>query len=159
MYKNAELLGSDPIIEQAIRLFESEFFSETESLAPKKKLKVYEYPGLVIELKKHVFSDAFVARFLDEKLKLLRETSSDHLLNFAALHQERPLAREILKDIQAKSPEVIAEARRDNVSIRSTSTTNRKSRIINLFKSKQEQNFFEAVREAFPTYHPYPMCR
>ena len=46
MYSNVKLLGSDPIIQQAIRLFESEFFSETESLEPSEKYKIYEYPGL-----------------------------------------------------------------------------------------------------------------
>ena len=156
MYKNSKLLGSDPIIQQAIRLFESEFFSETECLDPREKLRVYEYPGLIIDIRKHAFSESFVERFIDEKLKLLRAINSDSLLSYAASHQERPLAREIIQYIQTKAPEIIADARRENVSIKSTHTTNSKSKTINLFKSKQEQNFFEAVREAFPTYHPYP---
>lgn len=103
MYKNAKLLGSDPIIQQAIRLFESEFFSETESLSPREKLKVYEYPGLIIELKKHAFSEQFVGRFVDEKLKLLQAENSDSLLSFAASHQrqtagERDVARNSCKE-------------------------------------------------------------
>jgi hypothetical protein len=156
MYKNAKLLGSDPIIQQAIRLFESEFFSETERLTPRERLKVYEYPGLIIELKKHAFSEQFVGRFVDEKLKLLNVENSDSLLSFAASHQDRPLAREMLREISAKKPEVIADARREHVSIRATTTTEDHARTTNLFKSKQEQHFFEAVRDAFPTYHPYP---
>lgn len=156
MFKNAKLLGSDPIIQQAIRLFESEFFTETESLEPRERLRVFEYPGLIIELNTHAFSEVFVGRFIDEKLKQLRAVNSDILLSYAASHQERPLAREVINEIQSKKPEVIADARREKVSIKSTSTTDGESRTINLFKSKQEQNFFEAVREAFPTYHPYP---
>jgi hypothetical protein len=156
MYSNVKLLGSDPIIQQAIFLFESEFFSETEGLEPREKYKIYEYPGLLIEIRKHGFSESFVRRFIDENLKILKTLKKDNLLNYALSHRESPLAREIIKEIQHKSPEVIANARRENVSIRSTSITDGESRTINLFKSKQEQNFFEAVREAFPTYHPYP---
>lgn len=156
MYRNSKLIGSDPVFAQAIRLFESEFFVETDSLPPNEKKKVYEYPGLVIDLKQHAFSRLFVETFIDKKLTLLRDTKSDHLLSYAASHQNRPLAVEILKEIQSKTPETLADARRQNVSIKSTPTTNRKSQITNLFKSRQEQQFFEAIREAFPTYHPYP---
>lgn len=156
MYRNANLIGSDPIIEQAIRLFESEFFSETEKLGPRDRLKSYEYPGLIIELKQHVFSKQFIGRLVDEKLKLLKAEKSDSLISYAASHQDRPLAREILSEIDAKTPEVIADARREHVSVRATANTDGRALTRNLFKSKQEQNFFEAVRDAFPTYHPYP---
>lgn len=156
MHQNAKLIGSDPVFAQAIRLFESEFFVETDPLPPKEKRKAYEYPGLVIELNKHSFSNSFVVNFIDKKLQLLRKIKSDNLLSFAAAHQERPLAVEILKEFQSKKPEVLADARRQNVTIKSTPTTNDRPKTTNLFKSRQEQQFFEAVREAFPTYHPYP---
>ncbi|PMR81791.1 hypothetical protein C1H70_04535 [Halomonas urumqiensis] len=156
MYNNSKLIGPDPVFAQAIRLFESEFFVETDSLPPGERKKVYEYPSLVIELKQHAFSKSFVETFVDRKLALLRETKSDHLLSYAAQHQDRPLAVQILEEIKAKAPEVLAHARRQNVSIKATLTTGENSKTTRLFKSRQEQFFFEAVREAFPTYHPYP---
>ncbi|WP_431023695.1 DUF2726 domain-containing protein [Halomonas sp. H5] len=156
MYQNSKLIGSDPVLAQAIRLFESEFFAETDSLPPREKKKVYEYPGLVIELKQHAFSKSFVEKFIDRKLALLKETKSDSLLSYAAQHQDRPLAVQILKEIQTKTPEVLADAHRQNVSIKATTTTSESQKTTRLFKSRQEQLFFEAVRETFPTYHPYP---
>lgn len=156
MYQNSNLIGSDPVFAQVIRLFESEFFAETDSLLPSEKKKVYEYPGLVIELKKHAFSKSFVEKFIDRKLVLLKEIGSDHLLSYAAEHQDRPLAAQMLKEIQEKRPEAIADAYRQSVSIKSTATTSGSQKITRLFKSRQEQLFFEAMREAFPTYHPYP---
>ncbi|MCL5426234.1 MAG: DUF2726 domain-containing protein [Gammaproteobacteria bacterium] len=156
MYQNSKLIGSDPVFAQAIRLFESEFFAETDSLPPREKKKVYEYPGLVIELKQHAFSKSFVEKFIDRKLALLKETKSDSLLSYAAQHQDRPLAVKLLKEIQTKTPEVLADAYRQNVSIKATTTTSENQKTTRLFKSRQEQLFFEAVREAFPTYHPYP---
>lgn len=156
MFRHANLLGSDLIIEHALRLFEAEFFNETERLGARERLKAFEYPGLIIDLKKHAFSSAFVGRFVDEKLKLLKALKSDNLLSYAASNQDRVLAREILAEIDAKTPEVLADARREQVSIRATSNEEGRALTRNLFRSKQEQNFFEAVREAFPTYHPYP---
>lgn len=156
MYRNATLIGSDPIFAQAIKLFESEFFSETDQLPPNEKRKVYEYPSLVIELGRHAFSKTFVEKFIDSKLNLLRSTHSESLLSYASQHQNRPLAVEILRDIAASAPEALADARRENVSVRTTPVTHGAQKTVKLFKSYQEQLFFEAVRNAFPTYHPYP---
>lgn len=156
MYRNSALIGSDPVFAQAISLFESEFFAETDSLPPGEKKKVYEYPGLVIELRQHAFSHTFVEKFIDTKLSFLKSTGSQNLLSYASQHQERPLAVEILQEIQSSAPETIADARRANVSIRATPVENGAQRTIRLFRSHQEQLFFEAVRGAFPTYHPYP---
>lgn len=156
LYKNPKLLQTDPVIKQAIQLFETEFFADTEVLDSKEKLKIFEYPGLVVELSQKSFSSSFVDRFLDEKLAILKELESDTLISFAASHQDRPLAKEILKEIQSKRPESIADARRQNLSIKSTNTDSSHAKTIKLFKSKQEELFFEAVRKSFPTYHPYP---
>lgn len=156
MYRNSKLIGSDPVFLQAIQLFESEFFVETDPLPPSEKKKVYEYPNLVIELNQHAFSKSFVETFIDRKLALLKETNSDHLLSYAVQYQNRPLAVQILKEIQVKTPEVLADARRQGFSIKANPITNEKPKTTKLFKSRQEQLFFEAVKETFPTYHPYP---
>jgi len=156
LYKNQELLKSDPVIQQAINLFEEEYFSDIEVLGASKKKEVLEYPGLVVELKQTSFSPSFVSRFVDEKLRNLKELKSDALISYAASHQGRPLAREILAEIQSSKPESIADAKRSNVTIKSTKTGAGRPKTISLFKSKQEESFFEAVRGAFPTHHPYP---
>lgn len=156
LYKNSGLFQTDPIIQQAIQLFESEFFAHVESLSPKEKLLQFEYTGLVLDLKQKSFTESFVTRFIDEKLEALNFLKSDHLLSFAASHQDRPLAQKILKEMQSEKPEEIADACRENVTIKATATNIGYSKTIKLFKSKQEENFFEAIRKAFPTYHPYP---
>lgn len=156
MYENANLIKSDPVFAQATKLFESEFFAKTDLLSGSEKKKVYQYPWQVIELRKHGFSQAFVDNFVDRYLLLLKENNHPSLLNYASQHQDRPIAVKILEDIQAKSPEMIADMYRQNVSIKATSTVKGRQKITKLFKSRQEQSFFEAAREAFPTYHPYP---
>lgn len=156
LYKNSDLIHSDPIIHLAIQLFENEFFRSVKPLSPKEKLSKFEYIGLVLDLKQKSFTESFATRFIDEKLEALQFLKSDQLLSFAAAHQNRPLAQKIIKEIQSAQPEVIADARRENVTIKATKTNANYSKIINLFKSKQEENFFEAIRKAFPTFHPYP---
>lgn len=156
MYRNAKLIDSDPIFTQAIRLFESEFFIVTDLLSATEKKQVYEFPSLIIESNKHTFSKLFVDQFIDRKLTFLKQLNSDHLLSYANQHQDRPLAVQILKEVGEKTPEVLANACRQNVSIKTTSTTNEPKKTTSLFKSQQEQLFFEAVRSAFPTFYPYP---
>lgn len=42
------------------------------------------------------------------------------------------------------------------MTIRATEVGAGKAKTIRLFKSKQEENFYEAIRRFFPTYHFYP---
>jgi len=156
LHKNPSFLKNDPVAKQAINLFESEFFSDIESLTDSEKLKHIEYPSLLIELSSKSFSDTFIQRIVESKLTLLKKAESPSLISYANSHQKYELAREILTEIQNKKPENIADARRQHVSINSTDTEQGYPKTIKLFKSKQEQYFFEAIRRSFPTYHPYP---
>ena len=156
LLQNSESIITDPVFNYAIDLFENEFFLNIDSLSARDKLKSLEYPGIVVELNKKSFTNSFVEQLLDLKLELLHSLNSDKLLSFANNHQERPLARKYMSEIMSNEPETIADARRQNTSIKSTDTEPSQTFTINLFKSIQEENFFEAVRKAFPTYHPYP---
>jgi len=156
LYKNPDLLQSDPVINQAIQLFESEYFSDIETLNAKEKLSALEYPGIVLDLKQKSFSESFISKFINEKLQVMQLLNSDGLISFAASHQKIPLAKKILQDIQETKPELIANERRENTSIKATKTVKGEAKTIKLFKSQQESNFFEAIRQSFPTYHPYP---
>lgn len=156
MHSNPKLIGSDPVIAQAIGLFETEFFKHTDSLTPQDRQKVYKYPTLLIELKSKTFSENFSNSLIDRNLQVLKDINSPNLVSFASQNQHRSLAIEILKDIQNKTPEKLADACREDVSVKATETNVGIPKIIKLFKSKQELNFFNAIREAFPTYHHYP---
>jgi len=156
LYENSGLIQSDPVINQAIQLFESEYFSDIQDLNPKEKLSALEYPGIVLDLKQKSFSDKFIVRFINEKLQVMQLLNSEGLISFAASHQKNPLAQKILQDIQKRKPELMANERRENVSIKATKIAEGEAKTIRLFKSQQENNFFEAIRLSFPTYHPYP---
>ncbi|MDW5418943.1 DUF2726 domain-containing protein [Iodobacter sp. CM08] len=156
MYRNSKIIGSNPIMSHAIQLFESEFFRETDELMPGERKKAYEFPGLIIDLNQHSFSRSFVDTFVDKKISLLTELKSDSLFNYAVSNQHRESAKRVIREFQSNKPEVVADAKRQHVSVKATETSSGKPKTINLFKSNMEQCFFEAVRDAFPTYHPYP---
>ena len=157
MFRNPGIVQTDPIIKKAIDLFEDQFFSDTENLNSNDKLKIFEYPNLVIESNRKAFTETFVNRFVDEKLKIMHELNRDGLISYASSHQNRPLAQIILKELQQNKPEDIANSLRKNTTIKSNKIiAGVDPKTIKLFKSRQEENFFEAIRRAFPTYHPYP---
>lgn len=156
LYKNKKARTQDPFLSQVTTFFEAEFFTFAEPLPPAARAKQFEFTNLIIELGQHGFSQTFVDRFVDERLKLTQQTNHSALLNYAQTHQQRPLAKQIIQSFLQTRPETVAGSLRENLTIRSTEVVAGKARTIRLFKSKQEENFYEAVRRVFPTYHPYP---
>ncbi|UQI31955.1 DUF2726 domain-containing protein [Pseudomonas bijieensis] len=156
LYEKKKGKVQDPYLAQMTGFFETEFFSFAELLQPVERSRQFEFTNLLIELNQHGFSQDFVDRFVDERLKLMQETKHSALLNYAQSHQHRPLAKEIIQSFLQARPEAVAASMRENMTVRATEVTPGKPKTIRLFKSKQEENFYEAVRRVFPTYHPYP---
>lgn len=156
LYQKKKAKEQDPYLAQMTGFFETEFFSFAEPLPPAERSKQFESTHLLIELNQHGFSQGFVNRFVDERLKLMQETKHLALLNYAQSHQHRPLAKEIIQSFMQAKPEAVAASMRENMTVCATEVVPGKPKTIRLFKSKQEENFYEAVRRVFPTYHPYP---
>ncbi|WP_423770509.1 DUF2726 domain-containing protein [Pseudomonas sp. NLJ1] len=156
IYRMKKAKVQDPHLTQLTGFFESEFFAFAEPLPAAERSKQFEYTNLIIELIQHGFSQGFVDRFVDERLKLMQETNHSALLNYAQTHQHRPLAKGIIQSFLQAKPEAVAASLWGNMTVRATEVTPGKPKTIRLFKSKQEENFYEAVRRVFPTHHPYP---
>lgn len=153
---HARELANDPITQQAVGFFETEFFADCAGYPSRVRYQKFEHISLMIELGKHGFSKAFQERFIDEKLKVMQELGLPSLLSFALNNQHRPLAKQIVQEKKTAAPDQIAQARRGDLSIKASQVHSAAAKTIKLFKSQQEENFFEAVRRAFPTYNPYP---
>lgn len=156
LYQKKKAKVQDPYLTLMTGYFETEFFTFAEPLPPAERSRQFESTNLIIELNQHGFSQGFVDQFVDERLKLMQETKHSALLNYAQTHQHRPLAKEIIQSFLHAKPEVVAASLRENTTVRATEVKPGKPKTISLFKSKQEQNFYEAVRRVFPTHHPYP---
>ncbi|NTZ95096.1 DUF2726 domain-containing protein [Pseudomonas koreensis] len=156
IYKNKKTKTLDPFLIQVTEYFEAEFFTFAAPLPAAERTKQFEFINLIIELGQHGFSQSFVDRFVDERLNLMQETKHHALLNYAQSYQHRPLAKQIIQSFIQASPEAVAASLRENMKIRATEVVAGNAKTIRLFKSSQEENFYEAVRRVFPTYHPYP---
>ncbi|EOH4916368.1 DUF2726 domain-containing protein [Pseudomonas aeruginosa] len=156
IYENKKVRSQDPFLDQVTKFFETEFFSFAESLPAAERAKQFEFTSLTIELGQHGFSQGFVDRFVNERLKLMQEIQHPGLLSYAQSHQRLPLAKQIIQSFLQKKPEAVAASLRENMVVRTTEVIEGKAKTIRLFKSSQEKHFYEAVRRAFPTYHPYP---
>lgn len=156
IYRNKKAKTQDPFLIQITEYFEAEFFSFAAPLSAAERTKQFEFTNLIIELGQHGFSQGFVDRFVDERLKLMQETKHSALLNYAQSYQHRPLAMKIIQSFMQAKPEAVAASLRKNMTIRATEIVAGNAKTIRLFKFKQEENFYEAVRRVFPTYHPYP---
>jgi len=154
--KYANLVKSDPVLNNAIDLFEEEFFSNIKNSALSDASVLFKEIGVLVELHEKRFSSTFVNKFVDEKLNFMVSINDPNLLTYAIHNSKNLLAETIIEKTKASRPEDISDIIRPNVSINSSSLASCSSKTIRLFKSKQEDNFFQAMRRAFPTFHPYP---
>ncbi len=150
LYSHKAVLATDPVIKQAISLFESEFIDHLRALSVSEQLPKLRHIALLIELNKSSFAEKFVNQLVDIKLRAMYETGDRALVGYASRYQDRPLACELLEQTRLQRPEHFAEAERPTVSVKAASEQQKNPAITSLFKSPQEQNFFLALREEFP---------
>lgn len=153
-HKNS--IHKDPYLCRVAQLFESEFFDHITSLSANEKLTKLRHISLIIESNRSSFAKDFVDRAIDEKLQALKEAGDKGLASYASTYFDRPLAEQLLKELRRDSPEKLAEARQFATRIEAATVQKSSAKTVRLFKSPQEQNFFHALREAFPHYLPYP---
>lgn len=153
-HKNS--IHKDPYLCRVAQLFESEFFDHIKALSANEKLTKLRHISLIIESNRSSFAKDFVDRAIDEKLQALKEAGDKGLASYASTYFDRPLAEKLLKELRRDSPEKLAEARQFATRIEAATVQKSSAKTVRLFKSPQEQNFFHALREAFPHYLPYP---
>ena len=156
IFDNKSLMKTDPLLSHAIKLFESEFFRDITSFSAVDRLNKLRNVSLIIESKRDGFSQDFVNKAIDYKLIALKETNDRGLTNYASTYMDRPLALEILKEMKSEKPEVFAQAKRTATHVNARSTKEKTGRTLKLFKSPQEENFFNALKIVFPQYYAYP---
>lgn len=154
MHKNA--IHKDAYLGRVAQLFESEFFDQIAALPASEKLTKLRHISLIIESNRSSFAEAFVDRAIDEKLQALKDAGHKGLASYASTYFDRPLAKQLLQELRQKSPEQFAEARQSATRIEAATAQKSSAKTVRLFKSKQEENFFHALRDAFPHYLPYP---
>lgn len=157
IYQQRAVLGADLVIKHAVSLFEQEFIGHIVALPASVRLQKLRHVTLIIESNRKSFASDFVDQAIDAKLTALHETKNETFASYASHYFDRPLAKELLKLTKLERPEHLADARRANASVKAIpQVRSRTSHTASLFKSPQERNFYEAVRQVFPDLLPYP---
>ncbi len=150
-------IRSDPVAKQAIDFFETEFFGDLKTRGGKEALSLLELPHIITQLNPNAFSEQFRVQVVEYKIETQEQLGLHDLsLNLALQHPNLAASKNLLKSIKEKTPERVANATRQNLDIKATKVDQGPPKTVKLFRSKQEENFFLAMRSAFPTYDPYP---
>jgi hypothetical protein len=118
IFQQQAILGTDPVIRQAVLLFEQEFIGYIATLPTSSRLQKLRHITLTIESDRESFAPDFVNQAIDAKLQALYEMKSEAFVGYAAQYLDRPLAAELLKLTKLERPENLADARRENASVK-----------------------------------------
>ncbi|MBO1923281.1 DUF2726 domain-containing protein [Thiomicrorhabdus sp. 6S3-12] len=155
MYQNSKevMTTSDPLIAQAIKVFEEQFINDINTKTDEEKEVLLKWPSQLVVIQGNPFNQEFADNVLIARLEALLNLNFELAVDLAKEHQHR---LELAKKIMTR-------ARKQNyyndglANIKQTSTTvTDTSKVIKLFKSQQEKNFFQAVKNVFPSFFPYP---
>lgn len=157
IWENPGLITSDPITKHAIDTSETIFFSKLETETDKEKLiNTLESFYILQTNNKYKLSDDRFRIVIIELVKLLRDSHLEQAYRHARHYPDDELCRSVIKQYEDSLPKSVAHSQSSTIRV----TENKNLADIDgrrtLFKSKQEKEFFDAVREAFPMYIVYP---
>lgn len=157
IWQNPGLILSDPIIKHAIDTCEMIFFAKLETEQDKEKLihTLESFYILHTQNKYRLSGDRF--RMVNvELVKLWRDKNLEQAYVRAQHHPDDEICSSVIKQYEDSLPKAVAHSQTGTISV----TENKNIADIDgrrtLFKSKQEKEFFDAVRDAFPMYIVYP---
>ena len=158
VHKYSKITSSDEQVMRAVKIFEDEFFieldkgNENDNIAPLLNNLLLLHIGRTYKLPEERF-----VRVVVELTRIYSEKGrKEEAYRYAELCPKNEACANFMKNYKNTLPKVIEHSQSDQIRV----TENRK--IVNenyttsLFKSRQEEEFFMGVREAFPMYTVYP---
>jgi len=158
VYKYSKTISSDQQIMRAVKTFEDEFFMELEkgiknnNVQPLLENLFRLHKGRTYQLSEERFVMLIVKLVEIYTEKGLKEEAYNH----AEFSPDNEVCATVIKSYKELLPKIIQHSQSNHIRV----TENRK--IVNnnyttsLFKSRQEEEFFMGVREAFPMFTVYP---
>lgn len=158
IYKYSKTSASDETILYALKIFENEFFTELD------KGLTYENSELLLEKlfllhkgKIYKLSEERAKQLVVEMVTIFRNKGLITKANdYASFYPEHPICAEIKGNIKEPLPIVIKHSQIDQIRVTKNRDIAEIDYTISLFKSKQEIDFFMAVRELFQMFIVYP---
>jgi hypothetical protein len=157
VWENPNVIASDVIIKHAIDTCEMVFFSKLSTETDKEKLlSTLESFHVLHTQNKYRLSDERFKIVSIELVKLWRDKRLEQAYSRAKLFPDDELCKSVIKQYEDSLPKRVAHSQPSSISVTENKNIADIDGRCTLFKSKQEKEFFEAVREAFPMYIVYP---
>lgn len=157
VWENPSLIASDAIIKHAIDTCEAVFFSRLEAESDKEKLiSTLESFHVLHSQNKYRLSDESFRIVTLELVKLWRGKNLEQAYQRAKLLPSDELCKSVIKQYEDSLPKKVAHSQSSKIHVTENKNIADVDGRCTLFKSKQEKEFFEAVRDAFPMYIVYP---
>lgn len=157
VWQNPTLIDSDPIIQHAIATCELVFFHTLESEEYKERhMRTLETFYILHTERKHQLSQEKFRIVVVELVKLWRNKDLKQAYARAKQFANDDLCREVIKEYEDSIPKQVLHSQSRIIQVTENKNISKIDRSRTLFKSLQEREFFDAVRETFVMFTVYP---
>lgn len=95
-------------------------------------------------------------KLVEQLILGLRTTQAQSALRYARLYPNLPVSIELIKEHDRSQPKIVEHSQQRAIQVTVNNEVESVDSTISLFKSKQEYDFYRAVREVYSTYLVFP---
>lgn len=157
VWQNPNLIDSDPIIQHAIATCELVFFANLENEENKvKHMSTLETFYILHNERKHPLGEEKFRIVVVELVKLWRNKDLKQAYTRAKQFANDDLCREVILEYEDSIPKQVLHSQSRIIQVTENKNISKIDGSRTLFKSRQEREFFDAVRETFVMFTVYP---
>lgn len=159
VYKYSRIASTDELVMSAVRTFENEFFEELDRGITKDNLEtLLEKLFLLDKGKIYQLSKERSGRIVVELVKLYKSKGlTKQAYDYAKFYPKNEICAEVISEYEGALPtKVITHSQTQTIRVIQNNNIANVNYTTSLFKSRQEMEFFMAVREVFQMFVVYP---
>jgi hypothetical protein len=157
VWENQSLVESDEIIRHAIQTCETVFFSKVgEEQEKEKLLNTLETFYVLHEQRKYRLSDTNFEALIVELVNLWREKDLEQAYTRAKHCPDNEVCKVLISQYEETLPKRVTHSQSGAIRVTENRNVSTVDGRCTLFKARQEKDFFNAVRDAFPHFTVYP---
>jgi len=158
LYNNKKEILTDLLLTQAAHTFVTEFLKQVDSY-PDDRNDITENLETLWTLNKGDFyklSPDDLKSVTCHIVKRKKERNLREAYNYANLYPSETICKIVIETYDKEFPKNIEHSQSDIISVTETKEVANVDHTINLFKSEQEKQFFDALKNTFTSFHIYP---
>jgi len=153
-----KVISSDDMLENAFKTFENELFRNLDEISKDKDFSVnLSHLYLMHTCKIYQLPSEYFKKVCIELTKLhFANGEIETAYNYAKQFSQEKISLDVINEYEKSLPKIVEHSQSKNIKVIENKEIAQFNHAISLFKSKQEYDFFMAVREVFPMYTVYP---